>query len=320
LVYEADTLKELIRSNWSLTADRVVAEGTAAATGKKKPIQFYAHRQQPDKIETKAVEVIKITPLVTKQESEFFTRETDKFKIRVIYKIQGTNEAAWNDMEADVEDIEGEIETRIKATYNPQTGIGVFFTSDFNWINRDEIETGQKQDLLIVRELDLSLTRILSRLTTVFDSFQRGIFFDLSESKNLDTPPLADYKYTEVFEVDAFEGFTDKEVQVQAHPDGVGVPLLYSGGFSGTLTMKAYAKNADYGTTADKLNQIYKRQTNGEKPEIALLRTYTNRNSETLNKTTFVRVIQVGDPEPMSDLLTWQLICKIIKPSIWSVT
>lgn len=314
MVYEADTLRDTLFTNWALT-NRLSKE---AAANQPRPIYFFARDQVYDKIETKAIEVKKLTSLRSKRKTEFFTTETDRFAITCRYKLQGTNRADWDISESDVEDMETEVQRIIDTVYQPQTGIGVFFTSDFIWDNQDQIND-EKQDPIIVRVLTIDLTRIISRLTTVFDSFQRGVFFDLSASSNMTTPPLGDYFYTEVFDIESFEGFGNSELQVVAHPDGKGVPLLFSTGFKGTLIMKSYFKDTDQGTTADKVNQIYKRQANGEHPEIALVRTFTNFNSQTLTKTSILRIIELRETEPISNILTWQMIGKIIKPSVWSV-
>ena len=318
MVYEADTLRDIFELNWNLTG-RIAKQGTDDST---RPVFFFAHEQNLDKIETKAVEVIKLTSKKTRRKTEFFTREEDQFSITVRYKIQGTNTDDWDISESDVEDMEEEVERIIDTVYNPQTGIGIFWSSDFNWRNEDQINT-DKQRQVIVRTMTIVLIRLISRVTGVFDSFQRGALFDLSASSNLNTPPGADYNYTEVFAIEEFEGFHSKEVQVQSHPDGKGVPLIYAGGFGGTMIMRSYMKAADLGSTADKINQIYKRQSNGEYPEVAIVSTYTNLASQTLAKTRVVNIIEVQDPQPSTEgngLLVWTLIAKIIKPSVWSVT
>lgn len=320
MVYEADTLMEIIRTGWTLTG-RLVIEGTAAAASSPKPILLFAREQVKDKIKTKAIEVHKKSPLKSERINEFFTEETDEFLIKIVYKLQGEGKTSWDLMEGDVEDIETEINRIIKTTYNPQTGIGIFFRSTLTWTDADDINN-DKQDPILVRELRILLTRFRSRSDNVFDSFQKGVIFDLSASSNMDSAPGADFSYTEVFEVESFEGFSTIGVQVNNHPDGKGVPLLYDGGFGGTLIMKSYLRSDDIGSTADKINQIYKRQANGEKVEVALVRTFTNNNSQTLTKTTIVRIIEVREAAPSSEanaLLTWQYIGKIIKPSVWSV-
>lgn len=314
MVYEADTLRDVLFTNWALTG-RLQKDEPGAG---KRPIFFFAHEQVPDKLETKSINVIKNTSIKTRRKTEFFTIEEDRFTIEARYKLQGTNLEDWDVSEADAEDMEEEVNRIIDTVFNPHLGTGIFFTSDFVWDNKDRIGDDVASPM-ILRILTITLTRIISRSNNVFDSFRRGVIFDLTASSNLNTPPGADYSYTEVFDVEAFEGFADKSLQVQAHPDGVGVPLLYSGAFNGTIIMRSYFKDTDVGVTTDKINQIYKRQSNGEHPEVALVRTYTNAAGQTLTKTSIVRILEIRDPEPTTNILEWQMIGKIIKPSVWSV-
>lgn len=318
MVYEADTLLQLFKLNWGLTDPKVVLEGTANAVGKIRPIRIFAHEQISDKIQTKSIEIIKQSPLITRDVDEFLTTETDEFLFRGYYKLQGTSKGPWDISESDMEDIEEEIERIIGITFNPQNGTNIFFTISYNWQNKDSINV--KQDPIIVRELRIRLTRLFSRATTVFDSFQRGVFFDLSASSNMDTPPGGDVNYTEVFNVAMNEGFREKEVQVTDHPDGPGIPLFYSGGFSGIITLDAYFRSSEVGAETADLNQIHLRQNNGEKAEVALVRTHTNNNSQTITLTTIIRVEQIKLTEPKSSLLQWQILAKIIKPTTMVIT
>jgi len=318
LVYEADTLKEILRTTWALTG-KLAAEGTAAADGLIRPVKFFARGQIKDKIESKAIEVNKETPKVAIHNTEFFTEETDEFKIKVVHKLSGTSKADIDAVEADVEDMEQEIERIIKLTYNPQSGVGVFWSSDLRWTDADELNHA-KMDPYIVRVLMLRLTRIIGRATDMFDSFQRGAFFDLSASANMDTPPLADFTYTQVYDIENSEGFRDIELDVTSNPDGVGIPLYYAGRFSGILVMKAYLDDNVIGTTADKINQMDKRQADGEKIEAAIVRTYTNRASQTVTFTTIIRVQNTRIVEGMTGLMTWEILAKILKPTTMVIT
>lgn len=318
MVYEADTLKELLRINWSLTG-LMAAEGSVAAEKAIRPIKFFARDQNDEKIETKSVEVHKVSPLATKQDNEFFTNETDEIKIRVNYKLQDLSKDDWDITEANVEDIEEEIERILLTTFNPQTGVGIWFTKNIDWKDVDQINI-ENQEPMLIRELTIRLTRIVSRDTGVFDSFQRGVFFDLSASSNMDNPPLADFNYTEVYDITDNEGFEPRELPVTNHPDGKGVKIFYAGSFNGNLIMSSKLKAGDVGVTGDKINQIKNRQSNGEYIEAVIISTYTNNAAQTLTMTRFIHVIDVRVVQGMSNLLEWQITAKIIKPSLMAIS
>ena len=278
MVYEADTLKELLRLNWSLVG-LLSAEGTVAAENNIRPIKFFARDQNDEKIETKSIEVHKESPLGISAQNEFFTNEDDVIKIRVLYKLQDLSKVGWDLTEANVEDIEEEIERIIATTFNPQTGIGIWFTISEDWKDVDEINR-EKQEPILVRELTIRLTRVVSRDTGVFDTFQRGCFFDVSATINADNPPGGDFNYTEVYDILDNEGHNPRAITPTSHPDGDGVQLFYAGAFDGTLTMQSKLKEEDVGATDDKINQIYKRQSNGEYIEAVIVSTYTNNQGQ----------------------------------------
>ena len=84
--------------------------------------------------------------------------------------------------------------------------------------------------------------------------------------------------------------------------------------------MKANFVDTDIGSDASKINQIYRRQNNGELIEAAIVQTYTNQNSKTYSETTLILVTEIKKPNPISNLKTWEITGKIIKPTIESVS
>ena len=317
MVYEADTLRDILFNNWALTGN-LSKEGTAQIM---RPVHFFAYEQIPSKRQNKSVEVIKMTSSDSERSTEFFTREESTYRIVITRIINESNRAGRDASESDIEDMEEEVERIIKANFaNPQTGTNVWFTADFIWRNEDEIAVGQKAKPLMKRILMLTFTRIISRSTNVFDSFQRGIIYDALNSANEDNGPVSDYNYTEVSNVQEREGHRVKDIQVTSHPDGLGFPIMYAGGFGGLLTMFSYVKSDDIGSTDDKINNIFLRQVNGELVEVVLKRTYTNRNSQTLTITTHLHLQEKMLLEGPHDLLQYQLLAKIIKPSTMVVS
>lgn len=315
MTYEAQTLKDILFTNWTLL-DRLAKVGT---DNTPRPVFFFSRKQIKDKIESKAIEVIKSTPLTTQKNTEFYTNETDEFLIRVVYKLQGTTIDDWDISESDVELMEKEIDKILKTVYDPQAGVGIFFASDLVWVNNDIINQTD-HDPYIVRELRLSLTRIISRNSGVFNTFDRGVLFVVSESSNMDTPPTADFDYVEVFDITGTQGFRVRELDVTDNPDGVGIPIYYAGRFSGLLMLKSYFSEEHLGNDASKINQIYKRQQNGEHITVAIIQIYSNNNGTIYTETTLCLVTEIRKPNPMSTLKTWEITAKIIKPTTESLT
>ncbi len=314
MAYEAETLKNTLFTLWSLP-NRLAKDTTIDA---ERPVFFFSREQLKDKIENKAIEVIKSTPLTTQKNTEFYTNETDEFTIRVIYKLQGTTRADWDISESDVELMETEIDRILKTVYNPQTGTGIFFASDLIWSDNDQINENEK-DPYIVRELRLSLTRIISRTPKTFNTFNRSILFDVSASSNMDNPPAVDRNYTEVFDVTSSQGHRVREYDVTTNPNGIGVPVFFAGRYSGLLLMKSYFTEDDIGNTASQINQMYRRQNNGELLTVAIVHSHANSAGKISSETTLCLVTDIRKPSPMSTLKTWELSAKIIKPTIESI-
>ena len=135
----------------------------------------------------------------------------------------------------------------------------------------------------------------------------------------MDTPPAADRDYLEVFDITGVQGHRIRELDVTDNPDGVGIPLFYAGRYSGLIVMKSYFTEDDIGNDASKINQLYRRQNNGELIEAAIIQTYSNSNSKIYVETTICLVTEIRKPSPMSTLKTWEITAKIIKPTIESI-
>jgi len=315
LTYEAETLKNILFTNWSLT-DRLAKDGTPNT---QRPVFFFSREQIKDKIESKSLEVIKSTPLTTQKNTKFYTNETDEFLLRWTYKLQGTTRADWDVSESDTELAEIEINTILKTVFDPQNGVGVFFTSDLAWSDNDQINQTEA-DPYIVRELRLTLTRIISRNPGVFNTFDRGVIFDVSESSNMNNAPGADFDYAEVFDITATQGHRVRELDVTENPDGVGIPIFYAGRFSGLIMMKSYFSADDIGNDASKINQIYRRQQNGELITAAIVQTYSNNDSQIYTETTLCLITEIRKPSLTSTLKTWEITAKIIKPTTESIS
>ena len=131
--------------------------------------------------------------------------------------------------------------------------------------------------------------------------------FNLAGS-TVDNPPGADYIYTNVFDVDLQSGYRD----IEEGYTGSNIPKHFAGHIQGRFVCNIMVKNADLGTTGDKLNKMPLLRTNGEKPEIKFV--YTNKTADEVAITnTFT-----ADPESVqmlyktTDAVVFRLIAKLI--------
>jgi len=312
MVYDADTLKTTLFNSWDLTG-RLARDGTKDTP---RPIKFFAHDQQQSEIYDKAVEVILQSPLNKEYKGEFFERQEQNFLIRIRYHRQGNNKADWDISESDVQLMEQKIMTILQTVYDPWVGNGTYWSANFLWSNVDKLDG---PDPMLVRELNIILGKIVSRINSGFFSFRRGVLFQNAGSQG-DNPPGANYSYTEVFDVDDMESFGDKELAVTGDfGDGKGVPLHYATRFQGMWTGSMYLKTNDIGNTTDKVNQIYRRMNNGEHPEVIFVSTYKNNAGQTYTKTQTLILLEKHTKFPTTDLVVVRLVGKIIKPSVETV-
>ena len=318
MVYEAKTLADTIRSAWTLTGERLAAAGTSAADGLERPVVIYPHTQQPTQQYTNAIEIIKRTP-PTKSDfsTEYFTREEDFYEIRVLHNRESAEEETWDIHESDLEDIENEITRIIKTVFNPLGGVGIFFTSNLVWTDKDDTALRADKPYLH-RMLNVTLSRIVPRKTTSFITYKRGVLLDVSESEGSSLPG-SDFQYTEVFNVNARQGFKDHELNVTDDNRGVGIPWHYSGAFNGVITMQSYMKSTDLGSQGHKVNTIWQKLSSGEAHEVTILRTFNNANGEVLTISQLLLLLDFQEVDPPHDLLQWNLVGKIIKPGTYTV-
>jgi len=154
----------------------------------------------------------------------------------------------------------------------------------------------------------VSTLKITVRQVNVTTMTPDGVLkFDLSES-TVDGAPVADYIYTNVFDVDLQSGYRDIE---EGHT-GSNIPIHYAGHIQGRFICSIMVKAADLGTTGDKLNKLPLLRTNGEKPQIAFIYTNKTADSSTITNTF------TADPESVqalyrtTDGVVFRLIARLI--------
>ena len=124
----------------------------------------------------------------------------------------------------------------------------------------------------------------------------------------VDNAPSVDYTYTNVFDVDLQSGYRD----IEEGYTGSNIPKHFAGHIQGRFICNIMVKNADLGSTGDKLNKMPLLTTNGERPSIKFV--YTNKTADEVAITnTFT-----ADPESVqmlyktNDAVVFRLIARLI--------
>jgi len=319
----ATTLRDTISAQWGLTGElSKVSTGTGPSL-MDEVVQFFDRQQVVGNEVTKAVVVEKINAEgnETVIQHPNFNELVDIYEITVRYRIVDVNATNYSDSLDFVEQMGTEVVRILRTVYNPSSTLNIYFRTMNNWTNED-VDLGNQRDLQ--RKLRFSLTTIISDDDEVYSGFGGVLVFDTSDSQG-DSLPVSDYTFVSVKTVDVDEGFSQIPTLTKDVSQGVGVPLLMRGQFSGTFSALMYAQKTNIiGSTTDKLQNIYKLQLNtpiiGQNAEVVLLRSNTNTemSTSTLTRKSFMRINRIKENEPDEDLVSYTVIGTLSRPTIFT--
>lgn len=319
----ATTLRDTISTGWALTGElNKVSEGTGT-TLMDEVVQFFDRLQVIGNEVTKGVIVEKINAEgnETVIQHPNFNELVDIYELTVRYRIVDVNADNYSDSLDFVEQMATEVVRILRTVYNPSSITNVYFRTMSNWTNED-VDVGNQRDLQ--RKLRFSLTTITSDDEEVYSGFGGVLVFDTSDSQG-DNLPVSDYTFVSVKTIDVDEGFSQIPTLTKDTSQGLGVPLLVRGQFSGTFSALMYAQKTNIiGSTIEKLQNIYKLQLNtpirGQNAEVVLLRSNTNTESpvSTLTRKSFMRINRIKENEPDEDLVSYTIIGTLSRPTIFT--
>jgi len=309
MAFAADDLRQVIENQWSLG-------GFLSKTGTntmREVVKFYSRPQIQGTEVTKAVEVQKDADAENEDVMEHprFTEVTDIYKITVRYRAVDIQEASYNDALSNIQAMQNEVIRIIKTQFNPRSSVGVFSTSIRTWDIMDNYNTAQPE---LIRVMTLRLTAILSEEAQVFRGFGGVLIFDVG----------GQYVYTEAYNVRYTEGWAHERILTNDRSNGIGVPKLERGMFSGQFTADMYAKREDFeGSGDEKLPNIYKPENSTFQNPLVIFK-HANQNTEptpkTLTTTTVVKVTRIEKSADTENLVSYRVIGDIMVPTVYAVT
>jgi len=262
-------------------------------------IQYEKRRMYP------SCEVVTVQPQST-VETKKTTEVVVGFEIRYFIKNLGIRSDSILTQKAVEDEISSKIESMTLQDHK------VVFESKI-WQREQVGKFGADFPPYMVSTLKISVRQIIPSTATADGVLK----FDVSES-NVDSAPLADYTYTEVFDVDLSEGYRD----IPEKYTGSSVPLHYAGDFVGTLICNIPVKAADLGSTGDKLNKLITLRTTGEKPDVTFI--YTNKTGgaspSTITETFTVEPDTLQRLYRYQDTVVYRLTATITTPSAITVS
>lgn len=307
MAFAADDLRQVIENNWSLTG---VLSKTGTST-MREVVKFYSRPQIQGTEVTKAVEVQKDADAENEDVMDHprFLEITDNYFITVRYRAIDIQEESYNEALSNVQAMQNEVIRIIKTQFDPSNTIGVFSTSIRSWDIMDNYNTAQPE---IIRRMTLRLTAILSDEPQVFRGFGGVLIFDVG----------GQYIYTEAYNLRYNEGFEHIPILTNDATNGIGVPKLERGMFSGKIVVDFYAKREDFeGGGDEKLDNIYKVQPDGTTPLVIFKHANQNQEStpKTLTTTTVFKATRIEKIVNQEDLVTFRLTGDIITPTVYVV-
>jgi len=135
-----------------------------------------------------------------------------------------------------------------------------------------------------------------------------GVLKFVKVGSTVDNAPGADYTYTNVFDVDLQSGYRDIE---EGHT-GSNIPKHFAGHIQGRFICNIMVKNADLGTTGDKLNKMPLLRSNGEKSEIKFEYTDKTADEVTITNTFTAEPESVQMLYKTNDAVVFRLIARLI--------
>jgi len=282
MVAASTTLRNTISADWALTGElNKVSEGSGP-TLMDEVVQFFDRLQVVGNEVAKAVVVQKINAEgnETVIQHPNFNELVDTYEITVRYRVVDVNTDNYSDSLDFVEQMGTEVVRILRTVYNPSSTLNIYFRTMSNWTNED-VDVGNQRDLQ--RKLRFSLTTITSDDDEVYSGFGGVLIFDTSDSQG-DSKPATDYTFVSVKTIDTEEGFSQIPTLTKDVSQGIGVPLLMRGQFSGRFSALMYAQKTNIiGSTVEKLQNIYRLQISspiiGQNAEVVLLRSNTNTES-----------------------------------------
>jgi len=178
--------------------------------------------------------------------------------------------------------------------------------------DRKQFQRDKNHPAYTVSTLSITIRQITTT-TAVVDGVLK---FSLSGSST-DSPPGADYTYTNVYDVDISEGYRSIAEQANNNTAGTHVPHRYAGEFSGRFIGNIPVKVSDLGTTGDKLNKLMTVRSTGEKPIVEFI--YTNKTDEvppsTITETIQLDVDSITRLYIFNNNVVYRIIATISAPS-----
>ena len=314
---EAQTIKELLFDNWSLTGEL----STTVVDNMTEVVNFLDRDQVPGNKKAKMITVQKINELGNENiiEHPKFFEQSDTFEITCFLQVPDSADdifSIWIDL---MQQMTSEVSRILKIEFSPSTTTGEFFRTNTGWIKDD---TFFPDEPMLVRTLRFTLTRIVSTSDEVFLGYGGVLLFDFKGSSG-DSLPTSDYLYSQVERVEILQGWRNIPYVTTDSPTTTAIPNFFRGAFSGRFTCIMQLKKSDITpTTLNSLAEIFLPQANGELGTAAFF--HITSNTETLpsflTESVLVNITNVEKITENEQLVEFRISGNLTGPTSFFIT
>jgi len=318
---EAQTIKELLFNNWSLTGElsKIVTSNMTEV------VNFINRDQVPGNKKAKMVTVQKINAIGDQDITEHPTyfEQSELFEITCFLQVPDSADDLFNVWIDLMQQMTSEVIRILKILYSPSSGTGEFFRTITSWTKDD---TFFPDEPMLVRTLRFTVNRILSNSDEVFIGYPGAIgsngvlVFDTSESSG-DNLPASDYIYTQVYRVEVVQGWRNIPYITTDSPQTTAIPIYYRGAFAGRFTCMMDLKKSDITpATLNSLSQIFLPQNNGELGTAVFLHNVGNTEVPPviLSETLFVNITETQKITENEELVKFHIRGNLTQPSTYA--
>ncbi len=320
---EAQTIKELLFNNWSLTGElsKIVTSNMTEV------VNFIDRDQVPGNKKAKMVTVQKINAIGDQDITEHprYFEQSELFEITCFLQVPDSADDLFNVWIDLMQQMTSEVIRILKILFSPSSGTGEFFRTVTSWTRDD---TFFPDEPMLVRTLRFTVSRILSNEEEVFIGYpgaigsQGVLVFDTSSSSG-DSLPTSDYIYTQTERVQIVQGFRNIPYLTTDGTSITGVPIYYRGQFGGRFTCNMFLKKSDITpTTLNSLSQIFLPQSTGELGTAAFLHNVGNTEDPPilLTESLLVNITEIEKIAENEELVKFNIRGNLVAPSTFSTS
>jgi len=320
---EAQTIKELLFNNWSLTGElsKIITSNMTEV------VNFIDRDQVPGNKKAKMVTVQKINAIGDQDITEHprYFEQSELFEITCFLQVPDSADDLFNVWIDLMQQMTSEVIRILKILFSPSSGTGEFFRTVTSWTRDD---TFFPDEPMLVRTLRFTVSRILSNEEEVFIGYpgaigsQGVLVFDTSASSG-DSLPTSDYIYTQTERVQIVQGFRNIPYLTTDGTSITGVPIYYRGQFGGRFSCNMFLKKSDITpTTLNSLSQIFLPQSTGELGTAAFLHNVGNTEDPPilLTESLLVNITEIEKIAENEELVKFNIRGNLVAPSTFSTS